>query len=215
VADDVSSTVELPANLIDIQGAWHREGRALDGGAYDEPSDVLWLQVGRHFCDLRTVLPGAQPASVLDQAQSFSGTVQVAAGEISFHHDLDSLDRDPAHPDQGTVHRLGPAMYERGPGFEERWMLSSLPGDETAVVEFVAVGGEGVSARLIRIGSLALAVWAGAESGGALFRLNGALTLIRGALPLVDSSDIAHAALAVGAGDPLPSGWVAVEAEEL
>jgi hypothetical protein len=211
----VSSTVELPANLIDIQGAWHREGRALDGGTYDEPSDVLWLQVGRHFCDLRTILPGAQPASVLDQAQSFSGTVRVAAGEISFHHDLDSLDRDPAHPDQGTVHRLGNAMYERGPGFEERWMLSSLPGDETAVAECVAPGHQDVTARLVRIGSLALAVWGGAEPGGALFRLDGALTLIRGALPPVDRSDIAPAADALCSGDPLPSGWVAVDAEEL
>ena len=32
-------------------------GAALDGGPWDEVSDVLWLQVGLHFCDLRTALP--------------------------------------------------------------------------------------------------------------------------------------------------------------
>jgi hypothetical protein len=211
---DVSSTVEWPANLIDVQGAWHREGRVVDGGAYDEPSEVWWLQVGRHFCDLRSVLPGSEPASVLDQAQSFSGTVRVAAGEISFHHDIDSLHRDPAHPDESTVHRLGNAMYERGPGFEERWMLSSLPGDETAVIECVA-SDQGVTARLVRIGRSALAVWGGDEPGGAFFDLNDAVTIVRGALPPVDTSDVAQAAGALHSGAPLPAGWVAVDPEEL
>ena len=92
-------------------------------------------------------------------------------GSISFHHDLDSLARDPAHPDEGTVHRKDNVMYERGPGFEEHWLASSLPGDDVAVAELHGSGSDGGPplARLVRIGSVALAVWGGAAPGGAQF----------------------------------------------
>src|SRR6202040_2976404 len=97
---------------------------------------VLWLQAGHHFCDLRTRRPSAPPPThMLDQPQAFSGTVQLSGGYISFHHDLDSMDRDPNHPDQGTVHRVGDAMRERGPGFEEHWVMASLPGDVSFAAE--------------------------------------------------------------------------------
>ncbi len=108
----------------------------------------------------------------MDQPQAFSGTVKIGQGAISFHHDLDSLPRDPAHPDQGTVHRKDTMMYERGPGFEEHWLASSLPGDDVAVAELHESGSEGGPplARLVRIGSVvALAVWGGAVPGGAQF----------------------------------------------
>ena len=65
---------------------------------------------------------------MLDQPQAFSGTVKLVRGRISFHHDLDSLARDPAHPDEGTVHRKDDVMYERGPGFEELGWPPRFPG---------------------------------------------------------------------------------------
>jgi hypothetical protein len=213
--DLMNAGIELAANLIDIQGTWQREGRILDGGDWEEPSEVVWMQVGRHFCDLRTVRPGAEPASVLDQAQSFSGTVLVKDGAISFHHDLDSLDRDPSHPDQGTVHRVGTAMLERGPGFEERWVMASLPGDETAVLERSGPDAAAVVARAVRIGSSTLAVWGGSSGGGALLRQLGNWVVTRGALPDPDHLDLMLALAALSSGDTMPAGWLVVEPEEL
>src|SRR5580692_7098602 len=160
---------ERPAELADIQGAWRRDGRSLDGGSWDEVTDVLWLQAGRYFCDLRTPLPHGTSSHLLDQPQAFSGTVRVSGGYISFHHDLDSLDRDPAHPDQGTVHRIGDAMYERGPGFEELWVEASFPGDVGIVAEWREPQGQIPMARIVRVGPVAIAVWGGPVAGGTQF----------------------------------------------
>jgi hypothetical protein len=206
---------ERPVELVDLQGAWRRDGRTLEGGPSTEVADVLWVQVGRYFCDLRTVLPQTDSPHVLDQPQAFSGTVRVSGGDISFHHDLDSLSRDPAHPDEGTVHRQANVMFERGPGFEERWVLTSLPGDDVGLAELPPSDGGAPGARLIRIGSVALAVWADPTPGGAQFtQANGwcrERSLHHGDLhPAVDA-----AANAMGTGGPLPSGWVTIDPGEV
>jgi hypothetical protein len=208
---------EKPANLIDIQGAWRRDGRAFDGGAWEEPSDVLWLQSGSHFCDVRTSLPRTASTNMLDLPQAFSGVVRVSHGAISFHHDLDSLARDPAHPDQGTVHRDRDAMYERGPGFEERWVVASLPGDESAVAEYRTVDDPGmtVSARIVRIGPLALAIWGGSRPGGAQFHRHHQWEAERAAPRGDDTMKIEEAVVALGLDDPLPPGWHIVDPEEV
>jgi hypothetical protein len=204
--------------LIDIQGAWRRDGRTLDGGPWAEVSDVLWVQAGRHFCDLRALSTETVPAHMLDLPQAFSGTVKVHAGFISFHHDLDSLDRDPSHPDEGTVHRLGDAMFERGPGFEERWVMGSLPGDETAVAELRTVDrsdGPTVIARIVRVGSLALAVWGGTAPGGAQFLRRHQWKAEAASPRPGDPLRIDEAAHALGYGNPLPESWALLAPQEL
>jgi hypothetical protein len=208
---------ERPVELVDLQGTWRRDGRTLADGPLTEVADVLWLQVGHHFCDLRTRRPQTDSAHVLDQPQAFSGTVRVSGGSISFHHDLDSLPRDPAHPDEGTVHRQANVMFERGPGFEERWVVASLPGDDVGLVELRRSdqSSGGPEARLIRIGSVALAVWGGPTPGGAQFtQANGwrrERALSQGDLrPEVDA-----AAEAMGTGGPLPYGWVTIDPGEV
>jgi hypothetical protein len=207
---------ERPAELVDLQGAWRRDGRTLSDDPPVEVADVLWLQVGRFFCDLRTPYPPDEPTHVLDQPQAFSGTVTIGQGRISFHHDLDSLPRDPAHPDEGTVHRKDYVMYERGPGFEERWVAASLPGDDFAIAELRQPGAGGAPwARLIRIGSVALAVWAGATPGGAQFtKANGWLAerKLHGEKGTMESDDAAHC---IGRDEPLPRGWVNVDPGEV
>jgi hypothetical protein len=196
--------------MVDVQGAWRRGGRRLRKGPAVEVSDVLWLQVGRHFCDLRTALPGRTVTEMLDLPQAFAGVVKVSAGTIAFQHDLDSLARDPAHPDVSTVHRVGEVMFERGPGFEERWVLASLPDDPVAGAELRASGS--VLARVLRVGGVALAVWGGREPGGAQY------SALRGWEPERSSyreradalgTELAVAAL-VGAG-AFPAGWVALD----
>ena len=58
----------------------HGAGRAAASarGPWAEVSDVLWLQVGSHFCDVRWARPGAGSAHPLDLPQAFSGTVEVS-----------------------------------------------------------------------------------------------------------------------------------------
>jgi hypothetical protein len=205
----VSDESERPAELTDIQGAWRRDGRRLGDEPWDEVSDVLWLQVGVHFCDLRTAFAGTVPAHGLDLAQAFSGRVEVAQGNITFHHDLDSLRRDPAHPDVSTVHLVAEAMYERGPGFEERWVLASLPHDEHAVAELPAAGG-GTLARIVRVGALALAVWGGRTPGGARYTARHAWATEHATFRERDLADVDEALRALAFGDPLPGAWHAV-----
>jgi hypothetical protein len=208
---------ERPAELVDLQGAWRRDGRSILEGQREEVADVLWLQVGRLFCDLRTPHPQTDPTHVLDQPQAFSGTVVISNGQIAFHHDLDSLRRDPLHPDEGTVHRRDNVMFERGPGFEETWVASSLPGDDVEIAELHPAGGrEGVPvARLIRIGWVALAVWGGPRPGGAQFTKEKEWAMERTLHEPDATMAIDAAARSLGQGAPLPDNWVVVDPGEV
>jgi hypothetical protein len=211
----MSAPGERPVELVDLQGAWRRDGRTFSDDPLTEVADVLWLQAGRHFCDLRTLRPAMAAASALDQPQAFSGTVRVSGGNISFHHDLDSLRRDPAHPDEGTVHRRADVMVERGPGFEERWVVSSLPGDDVGLAELADPGGVGPVARLIRIGSVALGVWGGPTPGGAQFTAANGWAADRMLHDGGRPPGMEAAAAALGAAGSLPTGWVTIDPEEV
>lgn len=202
----MTAVEERPADLPDIQGAWRRDGRSLNGDPYGEVSDVLWLQVGSHFCDVRTRLPGASSSHGLDLPQAFGGSVEVARGFITFHHDLDSLRRDPAHPDVSSVHRIAAVMYERGPGFEERWVLSSEPDHPRAIAERTGADGA-VLARIVRVGTVALAVWGGPEPGGARCAQRDGWAPDPGPFRLDPALGVEAAALALSDGGLLPEGW--------
>ncbi len=204
--DTTNDAVERPAELPDVQGAWRRDGRWVEGGSWEEVSDVLWLQVGSHFCDLRTAMAGATPVHGLDLPQAFGGRVEVARGAITFHHDLDSVPRDPAHPDVSTVHRIADAMYERGPGFEERWVLSSQPDDPCALAERYGADGDFL-ARIVRVGAVALAVWGGTEPGGARYTDREQWTREPGPFLLDPALGVDEATRAIVDGSPLPQGW--------
>jgi hypothetical protein len=208
---------ERPAELIDLQGAWRRDGRAFSDGTMQEVADVLWLQVGRFFCDLRTLQPTTASSHALDQPQAFSGSVKIEGGAISFHHDLDSLPRHPLNPDKGTVHRKDDLMFERGPGFEEIWRASSLPGDDTGVAELhPSDGGDGPPmARLLRIGWVALAVWGGDSPGGAQFATTSGWLRERHLYEPDATMAIDAAAFSMGQGDPLPENWVTLDPGEV
>jgi hypothetical protein len=211
----MTDPVERPSELVDLQGGWRRDGRTVAGSGWSEVTDVLWLQVGRYFCDLRVPRPnaGPDPTNMLDLAQAFSGTVTLVTGAISFHHDLDSLARDPGHPDQGTVHRQRDVMYERGTGFAERWVMTTLPGDDVGIAERPSSRPEHAAplARLVRIGPLALAVWGGLTPGGAQFSGQHEWTRQRTLPGCDDSLGVDVAVRALGTGGPLPDHWVAID----
>jgi len=110
-------------------------------------------------------------------------------------------------------------MFERGPGFEERWIEASLPGDHGQVAELRPPGPDGragdVAARIVRVGSLALAVWGGRLPGGAQFHARHSWEPERASYREGDAMKIEEAALALGHGDPLPVDWSIVTSEEV
>jgi hypothetical protein len=130
----------------------------------------------------------------------------VARGAITFRHDLDSMRRDPAHPDVSTVHRIADAMYERGPGFEERWVLSSRPDDPCVLAERDGAGGD-VLARIVRVGAVALAVWGGPEPGGARYAEGNGWSPEPGPFRRDPGLAADEAARGLADGGALPEGW--------
>jgi len=123
------------------------------------------------------------------------------------------LARHAAHPDEGTVHRSGDVMVERGPGFEERWVLISNRGDEVGLAEFRPPGGD-VTARLVRIGSTALAVWAGTSAGGAQFLAAQDWDLGRFLGKPDPKMEIERVVRNMVGQLPLPDGWIALDPEQ-
>jgi hypothetical protein len=125
---------------------------------------------------------------------------------ITFHHDIDSMRRDPAHPDVSTVHRTLEAMYERGPGFEERWALSSEPDAPCGLAERKGPDGS-VLARIAHVGDVALAAWGGPEPGGARYVERDGWLPEPGRVPVDDALGVNEAVSALALGSSLPEGW--------
>jgi hypothetical protein len=109
-----------------------------------------------------------------------------------------------------TVHRVGEVMYERGPGFEERWVQASLPGDPVAGAELS--DGSSVLARIVRVGAVAVAVWGGRIPGGAQYSARHDWEPDRGShRKRADSFDTDAAMAALVGRGPLPADWVALD----
>ncbi|HUC04882.1 MAG TPA: hypothetical protein VL961_05760 [Acidimicrobiales bacterium] len=198
------TAAERLAELADIQGAWRREGRSLGRGPWAEVADVVWVQVGQHFCDVRHPPPGADPGHALDAAQAFSGTLRLSGGAAVFEHDLDSLGRDAGQLDHSTLTLAGGTMMERGDGFEERWSPAVAPGAAGACIERRDGRSSAVTARIVRAGRVVVGVWGGAHPGGCVIGEGDDMK----ATGRVDT-DVAAAARALAAGAELPQGWVA------
>lgn len=123
-----------PPSLADLQGGWRRVSLRLGDEAPFECQDVLWLQVGEHFADLR-VRNG--PEDLLP-ASAFAGVVGVDPPAIDFVHQVDLAD-EPAH-DRAELSWRGPDLVERGVvdldgvevSFEEVWRR--VEGGEGSVV---------------------------------------------------------------------------------
>jgi hypothetical protein len=97
-------------------------------------------------------------------------------------------------------------MYERGPGFEERWVLSSDPNAPCGLAERKGRDGS-VLARIARVGDVTLAAWGGPEPGGARFVKQKDWLPEPGPFPLDDALDVNDAVQALVLGSPLPEGW--------
>ena len=152
-----------------LQGVWRRELRSVDGRPGSEVSRVVWAQVGEWFADVRQPQGEGAELTYLDEAQAFSGVIRCSAeAVVTWRHDLDTMPRAPGHEDSAEVHRDGEVLIERGPRYEERWCRDGQPGP-VAVLERRSPRGA-VVARLVSVGDVSVAVWAGRRPGGAALR---------------------------------------------
>ena len=196
-----------------LLGAWVRRQRDFPGCVLGEVSDVVWLQVGAHFADIRLPRPGVDASHWLDAAHAFSGSLEVVGlvdfgAVVTWHHDFDTAEAHEGPPDSGHVAVVDDELVESGDHYVEWW---AHPEGEADGLVLEHVGHDGVvDARIVAIGALAVAVWGGDGSGG--------LRAIRadaegwqeagviGSIP--DEVVIFDALVAATDGSRLPSGWL-------
>ena len=155
-----------PTTLLD--GAWRRAGLSLEGGPFVEHSNVLWLQAGRFFADLRSPYGPVEPARRhLDDAQAFSGHSHYDPPRMTWRHDLDTMPRAAGHQDTAVIEHHGAMLVERGDGYVERWQLEGVTSGAALVAQRHQPGSGAPVARLVVIAHLALAVWREPVPGGA------------------------------------------------
>jgi hypothetical protein len=199
-------------SLPSLEGVWRREGRALDGGDLDEPTWVHWVQVGEHFADVRAEKAGSQSNHWLDRPQGFSGTAAVSGCEVTWTHDLDTVERPAGHSDVGQMEVAGAFLIERGPGYEEYWRQIAPAGAPVAVAE--RRDEVRVVARVVMVGMFAACVWQVRGRGAALFARDRdwEVAYATGSKSLLREATAATEALAFSR--PLPERWQRVVANE-
>jgi hypothetical protein len=190
-----------------LDGVWAREARSVDGGPFFECSDVHWLQVGAWFADVRVPRPHRAVSHPLDLAQGFSGVVETKGTTVTWTHDLDTLDRQPGHCDTGYTRFEGGVLVEWEEGYEEHWRPIAPDDALAAVIECRVGSTDPAWARVVRVGTLAAAVWAGDRPGAALLseERDWQATLTVG--PSDGISGVRAALVAEACAQPLPPGW--------
>ena len=206
-----------------ITGAWVRTARSLDDGPPDECSDVIWLQVGPWFVDLRLPRPGREPSHPFDEPHAFSGRLEVVSREgagarVAWHHDLDTLAPGVGHdgdPDAADVVVRDGVLIESGTGYVEWWgrprnrprNRPDGPSASGRVLEHGHGPGDPAFARLVCVDGMAVAVWAGPVPGGAWCSDAGAWEPSRVVGPVPAGLDIGGTLRAMVDGGPPSDGW--------
>jgi hypothetical protein len=190
-----------------LDGVWVREARSVDGGPFFECTDVHWLQVGPWFADVRVPRPRHTVSHPLDLAQGFSGVVDTNGSTVTWTHDLDTMDRPSGHRDTGYTRFDDGVLVEWEEGYEEHWRPIA-PDDAPATVLECRVGSnDPVWARVVRVGTLAAAVWAGDRPGAALLSEERGWQATLTVGPSDGIGGIRAALSAEACARPLPPGW--------
>jgi hypothetical protein len=173
----------VPDAIARAQGAWIRCGLAVGDGPLREMSDVLWLQVGDYFADLRVprrapeggrALGGNVMLNALNAPRAFSGTVRGHGDRLVWSHDLDTMAVVPDRNDGAVVLQFADLLVEAGAGYVERWQAAaSGEGPAGTVHERRNLDSGLVDARMLCLGDDAVAVWAVPARGGARLRRRG------------------------------------------
>lgn len=144
-----------------LTGAWRRASIAIGGAPPTEPAQVVWIQVGDEYVDLRVPHDGgAEPAS-------FAGTTTWQEPHLRWRHEID-LAPDPPE-DVGALHWEGDELVETGTfersgatvGYVERWRRE--PGGDGEVLALRRADGLGL---LVQTGDHALAACDDRPGGG-------------------------------------------------
>jgi hypothetical protein len=190
-----------------LDGVWVREARSVDGGPFFECADVHWLQVGPWFADVRVPRPHRAVSHPLDLAQGFSGVVDTNGTTVTWTHDLDTLDRPSGHCDTGYTRFEDGVLVEWEEGYEEHWRPIAPDYALATVIERRRGSTDPVSARVVRVGTLAAAVWAGDRPGAALLSEERDWQAMLTVGPTDGITGVRAALVAEAAAQPLAPGW--------
>jgi hypothetical protein len=212
--------VDHPMPPAWLTGAWVRQARSFDGGPPAECSDVVWLQVGSWFADFRLPRPGRRATHPFDIAHAFSGKIDVAdtsegRATVTWRHDLDTLDHEDEDPDTARVVLSGRVLVESGEGYVEWW---GRPDDADLDVAGVVLDYQGrgagaesrkeeVTARVVCVDQMAVAVWSGPGAGGVWCSAAGDWEPRRVVGTWGATADVGLAIRAAVGGAPPPDGW--------
>lgn len=119
---------DAPSVPADFVGVWRRRDLHV-GGELRDDADVLWLQAGSWYADLR--VPHDDPGGPVE---AFAGPAAWRPPHFTWFHDLDWCGSFP--DDVGHLEAAGDDLIERGTflidgddvPYEERWVRSSPPG---------------------------------------------------------------------------------------
>ena len=131
--------------LLPYAGGWRRDGIQVADGPLRETQDVLWLQVGDDYADLR-LGPGADYA--------FAGVTVVGAGKVTWTHVVETA--GDGFEDTGDMVAIPGGFAERGSFRDGRPYLEvwrEVSGPLEPARSAVAAGG---SVRVVRLGDRAL-----------------------------------------------------------
>lgn len=154
-----------------LSGAWRRRSFSINGGVAFETADVLWLQVGDVFADLRTSLSRSENGP---EIAAFSGRTEWDRPHITFVRDID-LDLRPNH-DRAELEFAAGALVERGTtilggrtiAYTEVWIRQPLAGEARHVSEERRMLKDGpyVRMRTVALADLAITIVDERPEGG-------------------------------------------------
>lgn len=154
-----------------VQGAWVRRSRSLGAAGAEEVSDVVWVQAGRWFADVR--VPRGEPTeAALDRAQAFTGSLVCDGTAVTWRHDIDSLGRPAGYEDHAEIEWSADTLIERGAGYVEVWERHGRPGTG-AVLEQRHPSDGRLTGRVVAAGNFTVAVWSSPAPGGTAVSLTG------------------------------------------
>lgn len=165
------ATVTATTTPVPFVGAWRRASMVFDGVARDD-ADVLWLQAGEWYADLRIPLVDGGGA-----VEAFAGPATWTDPVFTWTHELDwlgtfaedagQLERVPATgPVPGTLVERGSAEVEgRTVDYVEEWVIISPP-DPPLLVAGRVDDAAGERACLVRVGAHALVMVDARPVGG-------------------------------------------------
>jgi Protein HRI1 len=132
-------------SLLPQAGGWRRDGIAIGDGPLRETEDVMWLQVGDDYADMRL---GA------DKRWAFAGVTTVASSRVTWTHIVETQGDN--FEDTGEMVAIPGGFAERGNFYDGRPYLE-LWRDVDGPVEPArsATAAEG-TVRVVRLGGRAL-----------------------------------------------------------